>query len=79
MKVICIKGDRYGNGAVTCSITVGKVYDVIEQLDGRINFHDKPDMYYVIWFDNGSIAGFPIGQFKTLDEVREDKLNLLLS
>ena len=63
MKVKCIK-----NGGFLNLLTVGKTYEVI----GKVNYS------YEIMNDNGFENWYRIEWFRTLSEIRNEKINKLL-
>ena len=64
MKIVCINKNGY-NG----DITIGKTYEVI-------HINDYGD--YIIINDKGDKNWYPKDRFKSLSEIRADKINKLL-
>ncbi len=70
MKVVCVTTDYSGNWSSSSSkliLTIGKWYDVVDGGD---------DFYTIIW-NNGYQANLSKSYFKTIEEIRQDKLNEL--
>lgn len=71
MRVLCVTHDYSGKWScfsATLMLTIGKWYDVIEE-------HDA---YYTLDWRNGYKANLSKSYFKTVEEIREEKLNRLL-
>lgn len=69
LRVICIKGE-----ALNSKLKVGKLFTVRDVSYNK----DKSNKYYVVVCDNGEIAGWvSSNNFKSLSEVREEKLHYL--
>jgi len=69
MKVICVTKDYIGEWSTFSShelLTIGKWYDVEEYED-----------YYTISWKGGYEANLSKSYFKTIDQIREEKLNRL--
>jgi len=67
MKVVCVTTDYDGKWSSFSSklmLTIGKWYDVA---------NEGPDYYTIIW-NNGYQANLSKSYFKTLQQVRQDKL-----
>jgi hypothetical protein len=70
MKVVCVTTDYIGIWSSSSSklmLTIGKWYDVVDGGD---------DFYTIIW-NNGYQANLAKSYFKTIEEIRQDKLNEL--
>ncbi len=70
MKVVCVTTDYSGIWSSSSSklmLTIGKWYDVVDGGD---------DFYTIIW-NNGYQANLSKSYFKTIEEIRQDKLNEL--
>jgi hypothetical protein len=73
MKVICISTAK---GPSNRSLTLGKWYNV---LDVTFYYDNLSKIYsYQIMDDSGFATQYISTLFKTVDEVREDKLNQIL-
>jgi hypothetical protein len=70
MKVICVTNDYSGEWSSFSAydmLTIGQWYEVLEE-------HDT---YYTIDWKGGYKANLSKSYFKTIDEIREEKLNQL--
>jgi hypothetical protein len=70
MKVVCVTTEHSGTWSSFSSklmLTIGKWYDVVDGGD---------DFYTIIW-NNGYQANLSKSYFKTIEEIRQDKLNEL--
>jgi hypothetical protein len=70
MKVICVTHDYSGEWSSFSAydmLTIGEWYEVLEE-------HDT---YYTIDWREGYKANLSKSYFKTIDEIREEKLNVL--
>jgi hypothetical protein len=70
MKVICVTNDYSGEWSSFSAydmLTIGQWYEVLEE-------HDT---YYTIDWRGGYEANLSKSYFKTIDEIREEKLNVL--
>ena len=68
MKVICVTKDYIGEWSTFSShelLTIGEWYDVLEEYED----------YYTISWNNGYEANLSKSYFKTVEKLREDKLN----
>ena len=70
MKAICIDNTNYeGDGTPSCSLTIGKVYDVSD-------FYNERKLYKVI-NDDMVNAIYQQSRFINLSKIRNDKLKEL--
>ena len=70
IKVMCVTHDYKGTWSSFSAkkwLKIGEWYEVFE--------HDEP--YYTFYYDNNSPANLAKGYFKTIDQIREEKLNAL--
>lgn len=70
MKVVCVTTDYSGTWSSFSSklmLIIGKWYDVV---------NEGSDFYTIIW-NNGYQANLSKSYFKTIEEIRQDKLNEL--
>jgi len=93
MKVVCINNtsfyklpnrdvisiDNYTNSKLPLSITIGKVYDVLDSSEELYNYEFEKERTYSIKDDFGEIRTFRINRFMALSEYRKMKLNKLES
>lgn len=71
MRVLCIDVSLVSSIGMNISITIGRYYDVLGGSDiGSSN-------YYVLVDDNGFVGIFLKSNFKTMDQVRDERLNEL--
>lgn len=73
MKVVCVTYDYHGpwsSFSVEKFVKIGECYDVIENFDEMGN-------YYQITLGNGKFVSLSKHYFKTLRELRQEKLNEL--
>ena len=59
-----------GSSGPLNNLTNGKVYEVID--------HNLSNYYYILINDLGDMNSYPKFLFKRLDEVRSEKLNIIL-
>ena len=70
MKVMCVTTDYTGNWSsfsAKLMLTIGNWYDVLDGGDG----------FYTIVVDKGYVANLSKSYFKTIDEIRNQKLKEL--
>lgn len=71
MKVVCYTYDYegpYSSFTVDKMLTIGEWYEATDK-----GFH------YTVYFTDGSFANLAKAYFKTLDEIREEKLEVILN
>lgn len=70
MKIVCITNWIYPvNGEFIYPLTKDKIYEVMQ---------DEDDFWYII-NDYGRNDVYPKTNFKTISELRDDKLNILIN
>ena len=71
-KVVCVS-----RGGITEYLTIGKIYDVYAI--GENGFKEVDKKYYVVRNDNGDKFAYNIWLFKTLVDIRDQKLEYLIN
>ena len=80
MKVVCIKkGSGWGE-----ELVIGETYEVLETVKNKStgffcsDVIDDGTLFYKIKTRNGSISWLLSTNFKTLDEIRDDKIDEII-
>ena len=81
MKIVCISTEVPGQYPIGLNhydhITVGKKYDVIKTNYIYVNSEEFVDSYRIVNDDDKELS-YRVGLFKTLDKIRDEKLEELL-
>ena len=74
MKIICIKSYHESNGPRPCNYNIGKIYTIHGDVDGEFIEDDCGRRYW--WHTN---EGEFKEHFKLLEDIREERINEILS
>lgn len=76
MRVLCIDNSLVSSISSDIVITIGRYYDIVgyERNGGDFTRLSK---YYVLVDDNGYVNIFLKSNFKTMEDIRNDRLNEL--